>query len=157
MFVPRPVVAALGVGAMQAQSTQESAVDGGDTATTGVAKGRVVVIVLTAIAALVLVLVAMLYWRYQQHAEVEELVVQARVALDALRAEKQRQEHAVAEERIAQVDVSLDPVAGTLAVTIANTMSGSGPRCSASNPMIVFIKNRASHLDLRYRLIFRFL
>ena len=30
-------------------------------------------------------------------------------------------DHAVAEERIAQVDVSLDPVAGTLAVTIANT------------------------------------
>ena len=29
--------------------------------------------------------------------------------------------HAMAEERIAQVDVSLDPVAGTLAVTIANT------------------------------------
>jgi tetratricopeptide (TPR) repeat protein len=82
MFVPRRVVAALGVGAMQAQSPHESAVDGGDTTTTGVAKGRVVVIVLTAVAALVLVLVAMLYWRYQQHAEVEELVVQARVALD---------------------------------------------------------------------------
>ena len=58
---------------MQAQSPQESAVDGGDTATTGVAKGRIVVIVLTAVAALVLVLVAMLYWRYQQHVEVEEL------------------------------------------------------------------------------------
>ena len=29
--------------------------------------------------------------------------------------------HAVAAERIAQIDVSLDPVAGTLAVTIANT------------------------------------